>query len=333
LAAAAIAGAALACYNPASAGAEPVKLRMGWVVVPADIHPLIPELPRGVTVHLGHSYVFDAVHFDAAATQVTAMAAGDIDLCSIPYPAVGAALRNAGMEDLRIIADGFQDGAPGYYTGEYMVRNDAGIRAIEDLRGKVLATSGQGGAQDIALRVALRQHELEDKRDVTIVESRFPNMKAMLLDGKVDLVGVLPPFSRDPELRAKAQTLFTMRDIVGTTQMVVWTGRKGFVEKHRAEVVDFLEDALRALHWMSDPANADAVAEIAARVGKQPAERFRGWIVSKEDFYRNPDGVPDLAALQRNVVTMKEVGFLKSAPDVAKYADLTLIEEARSRLH
>jgi NitT/TauT family transport system substrate-binding protein len=74
------------------------------------------------------------------------------------------------------------------------------------------------------------------------------------------------------------------------------------------------------------------VAEIAARVGKQPAERFRGWIFSKADFYRNPDGLPDLAALQRNLTTMSEVGFLKGAPEVANYADLSLIEEARSRL-
>ena len=42
--------------------------------------------------------------------------------------------------------------------------------------------------------------------------------------------------------------------------------------------------------------------------------------------------LPDLAALQRNVDTTAEMGFIKSRFDVKQYADLSLVEEANKRL-
>jgi NitT/TauT family transport system substrate-binding protein len=42
--------------------------------------------------------------------------------------------------------------------------------------------------------------------------------------------------------------------------------------------------------------------------------------------------MPDLAALQRNVETTAELGFIRSSFDVKKYSDLSLIEEAAKRL-
>ncbi|HKT19663.1 MAG TPA: ABC transporter substrate-binding protein [Stellaceae bacterium] len=61
---------------------------------------------------------------------------------------------------MRIIADESQDGVAGYYSDEAKVRTDSGIARIEDLKGKVLATTGFGAASDIALRAMLTRHGL-----------------------------------------------------------------------------------------------------------------------------------------------------------------------------
>src|SRR5207302_1401017 len=75
---------------------------------------------------------------------------------------------NAGMQDLRVIGDGFQDGVPGYHTNGYFVRKDGPIHAVEDLKGKVIATNQRGSAVDMAVRAMLAKHNLQDKRDVTM---------------------------------------------------------------------------------------------------------------------------------------------------------------------
>jgi NitT/TauT family transport system substrate-binding protein len=55
-------------------------------------------------------------------------------------------------------------------------------------------------------------------------------------------------------------------------------------------------------------------------------------LFTKKDYYHDPYARPDLEALQRNINTQKELGFLKINIDVKKYADLSLVEEAAKRL-
>ena len=45
------------------------------------------------------------------------------------------------MDDLRVISDEFQDGVEGYYSNEFFVLKDGPVQKVEDLKGKVVATS------------------------------------------------------------------------------------------------------------------------------------------------------------------------------------------------
>src|SRR6516164_4819799 len=239
--------------------------------------------------------------------------------------------RQPRLFDLRVIADEFQDGVPGYYSNEFMVLKDSGINKVDDLKGKVLATNAAGSAIDIAMRAMLRRHGLEDKRDYSVVEAQFPAMRAMLAEKKVVMIQGTPPFSLDPELRQIARPLFTSKDAIGLSQFVFWTARKTFLDKNRAAMSDFMEDALRIARWYLDPANHDEVMQIASRVTKQPAERF-SWVFTKQDFYRDPNLLPNLKALQSNVNMTRELGFVKIDIDVPNFADLSFVEEAAKRL-
>jgi NitT/TauT family transport system substrate-binding protein len=177
----------------------------------------------------------------------------------------------------------------------------------------------------------LRKFKLEDKRDYTVVEAPFPTMRAMLAEKKVDLIPAVLPFSLDPELRKISRPLFIQRDAIGVTQMIVWAARKPFIDKNRAAMLDFMEDTVRIVRWYLDPKNHSEVMQIAARVTKQPPERF-DWVFTKKDAYRDSNMMPDLAALQRNVDMTRDLGFVRGAIDVKKHADLSLVEEAAKRL-
>jgi NitT/TauT family transport system substrate-binding protein len=261
---------------------------------------------------------------------VTALAGGELDIAPLTFSTLAALVLNARMDDIRIIADEFQDGADDYYTTPYLVRKDGPVKMIEDLKGRVVATNGIGSSIDMGLRVMLKRHNLEDKRDYTTVEVGFPNMKAMLGDGKADLVMVPAVFAYDPALRDMSRLLFTQKEALGKSDMVVWSARAGFLAKNRAAVTDFLEDALRSLTWYSDPAHHDEAVEIIAQFTKIPAERL-SWVFTKKDQYRDPGLRPDVDALHRNMQTQLELGFIKQPIDVKRYVDLSLLDEASRR--
>jgi ABC-type nitrate/sulfonate/bicarbonate transport system substrate-binding protein len=315
---------------PARAAERPT-IRIGWVAVPAELQPLLFAKP-GVSRHVHQSYELDVIRFAGTPAMITALAAGELDIAPLAYSSFGTAVEKARMTDLRIIADEFQDGAPGHYTNEYMVLKDSAIRTVEDLKGKVVASNAIGSALDIGLRAMLRRHGLEDRKDYTLVEVNFANMKSVLIDRKVDLICAVVPFVHDPELRAIARPLFTQAEAIGRTQMTMWVARAGYIEKTRAALVDFLEDYLRELRWYTDPKNQAEAIEIVARLTKLPPERFTPWLYTSEDHYRDPRGLPDLEVLQKNMETQRELGFLKAAIEVTTYADLSLIKEAGERL-
>jgi sulfonate transport system substrate-binding protein len=236
------------------------------------------------------------------------------------------------MDDLRVVYDELQDGAPGYYTGEFKVLKDGPVHTIEDMKGRVAASPGAGSALDIAIRAMLRKHGLEEKRDYTIVEAALPNLKPMLLSKKVDLAAAGTTAIIDPELQAQTRNLFTQVQAVGRTEMIMLAARSGFLQKNHAAVVDFLEDALRARHFYFDPANHKEAVAIVAQFTKQPADQLDGWIFTKHDYYRDPNGVPDVAALQSSVDVLHQLGFLKTQIDAKKYVDLSYVRAAAARL-
>lgn len=330
IAVASSAAAAAAGRRRAWAQAEPVKIRIGWVVVPASTAPLVLE-KKDILKHYGKSYVAEATRFEGTPPVITALAAGQLDIGPLAFSSLGLAIENAHMDDLRVICDEVQDGVPGHGTNEFMVLNDGPIKTIADLKGKVLATNAMGSAVDIAMRAMLRRNNLEANKDYTIVEAPFPAMRAMLAERKADLVSAVPPFSLDPQLRSIAHTLFTQKDAFGVTQLTMWTARTGFIAQNRAVLVDFLEDTIRAIRWYTDPKNHDEAVAIVARLVKVPPARV-DWAFGSRDQFRDPNGLPNLTALQNNLQQQKEVGLLKEDIDVKKYADLSMVEEAAKRL-
>lgn len=313
-----------------AARADPVTIRVGWVVPVANTPSILFEKP-GLARHLGQSYQYAPIRFASTVAMVTALATGDLDIGTLGYSAFAIAVVNAGMSDLRIIADEFRDGVDGYYADEYMVRKDSAIQTVEDLKGHVIAANSFGGAMDIAMRAVFRKHGIDAKKDVTLIEAGLANMRAMLAERKVDLAEATLPFSYDPELRALARPLFVQKDGVGTTDMIVWAARAPFLAKNRPAMVDFMADAVCAIRYLTDPTHHGEVVEIAAKFARQPAGYYENWLFTNKDFYRDPALLPDLAALQRSFDLQAEMGCIKSSFAVDQFTDLGIVREAAAR--
>jgi NitT/TauT family transport system substrate-binding protein len=323
-------GLAAASLSLGIAAAEPLKLRVGWAVAPAQLTPILFE-PPGVARHNGKSYVLEAQRHAGSSVGMQALVAGEVEIVPMIFTTLGPAIQSAGLADLRIIADEVRDGIEDYATSEYLVHKESPIQTVADLRGKTAATNAIGGGQDVFMRVMLRKHGLETPRDYAIVETNFPNMLAMLADRKADLVVGVIPFIANPAFRATGRTLFTQKEAVGPTDALFLTARASFLARNRGPVVDFLEDMLRARRWYTDPANKTQATAIIANFLKMPAAQL-GWLFTKADYYREPNGLPDTDAIQNSLGILKEFGFLKGDIDVKTYTDTSLIREAAARI-
>src|SRR5262249_35417828 len=153
-------GALLALMPPSAARADPVPIRIGWAQAPGHLAPLIRELQRRhpqVFRHFGESYIAEPIRFQGSTPQIVAMAAGEVEVAAFGSSALALAVINAHL-DVRVVADVIQDGVAGHFSQPYEVRKDGPIQAIEDVRGRRIATNAIGSASDVAMRIVLHRH-------------------------------------------------------------------------------------------------------------------------------------------------------------------------------
>lgn len=317
---------------PRTALAAPVRIRIGWVRVPVSTGPLILA-KKDILKNFGKSYIAESVKFGNSTLLAAGITSGEIELGPLAYYSMSLAIQNGNgkNDDLRIIADEMQDGVEGHGTNEFMVLKDSPIKTLADLKGKVLGAFVIGSPTDIAMRVMLRKAGLEANRDYTLIEAPYGEQWKLLADKKVAMIPAVVPFNYDPRLQAIAKPLFTQKEALGVTQLTVYAAKAGFIQKNRAAVVDFLEDMIIAMRWYEDPKNHEEVVAIVARLNGEPPAGW-DWTFTKRDQFRDPNVMPNLAALKKNFEVQKEFGLLKADFDPYKYADLSMVTEAAKRL-
>lgn len=328
---AAILSLAFAAALTGAAAAEPLNIRQGYGSAPGAMAPIIFE-QANLLKHYGQSYTVTFTRFGGAAPQMTAFAGGELDMANFAYANLGMAVINAHLDDARIIADGFQDGVPGYYSVQFFVNNDSPINGVDDLKGRVIATNAIGGAADIAVRGFMRQRHLEEKADYRLIEGGFSTLVSMMLDHKADVIALVPPFNYDPRLKDQARMVFTQSDLIGQSQMNFVVAHAAFLAKNRAALTDYYEDYLRGLDWFLDPKNRSAAIDIVAKFTKVPATQYAGWLFDKGDYYHDPNGLINIAVLKANLQLCYELGIVSQSVDPAKYLDESIVKDARKRL-
>jgi NitT/TauT family transport system substrate-binding protein len=317
-------------YTGNAAAADPLKIRIGWIVAPAELTPYM-FAKEGIARQSGSSYVLEPIHFQGSPLEITAVQSGDLDVAPFGSSSFAIAVENAGLTDLRIIADEVQDGVPGWGGPEFRVLKDSPIKTIDDLRGKVLVTNIFGGETDIAIKLTMLKHNMNANRDYTEIQAEMANMNSLLLEHKADLVDAVHPFQDDPAFRAQSRLLFRPADTLGKFELSFLTARAAYIAAHRDVLIDFLEDYVRAFHWYLDPSHRAEAIQIVAAVTKRPAATFERFLFTHEDECHDPDAMPDLDAVTSNIKAQHEVGLTKAEFNGRDYADLSLLREAIAR--
>lgn len=322
-------GAGALSATASVAAAEPLKIRIGWSTMPGHMIPVLYSNPS-ILKHYGKTYTVEPILFRGSTPQITAMAAGEIDMAAFSATALAFAVNNAGL-DVKVVADIIQDGVNGYHSDTFLVRSDSGINKPEDLKGKRIGTNAIGSASDTGMRVLLLNKGMQDKRDFTSIEVAFPNIPAMIEEGKIDMGMVVQPMSDKLVNSGKFKVLYTIADSVGPSQLVFLTARADFLAKNKAALQDFFEDHVRAMRWFMDPKNKAQKNEIIGKFMKQPPENF-DYMFTKADYYRDPYLIPNIKNLQAMVDASVKAKALPAPFEVAPHVDLTFVEEAKRRI-
>ncbi len=103
----------------------------------------------------------------------------------------------------------------------------------------------------------------------------------------------------------------------------ILTAGIGFIAKHRAALIDFLEDYVSAIRWRENPETAPR------RSTSFPASRSSPRVFSKAGSWYRARITEMVTA---NIHVEQELGLVKEALDAKEYADLGPLKEALAGL-
>src|SRR5215212_8001997 len=132
--------------SPARA-AEPLRVRIAWSTTPTEMMPILFE-KKEILKHLGKSYIAEPIRVRGSGPQITAMAAGELEIGALAPNTFVLAIHNAKLDDLKVVASSSRDVHEYYFSSEFVVVPDSPIKTVKDLKGKVIATNGIAGATD-----------------------------------------------------------------------------------------------------------------------------------------------------------------------------------------
>jgi NitT/TauT family transport system substrate-binding protein len=330
-----VAGAAVsaALLGATGAGAEPLKIRVDWSVIPGQFGPLIPTVPKydlNVYRHYGKSYVVEPLKMVGGGATLTALATGNTDVSTLSPQTLVLGVTNAHIE-MRVIGQQLSTEVPDYLQTYFWVHANE-VKTIDDLKGKIIGVSAIGSNVDSAARMVMAKHAMTPPRDFQVLEISFPTQFQALMDHRIDAAVLVPPFHLRALAEPSVKPIFGVGDAFGPVETLIWITRADFLEKNRAALVDMLEDNIRMRRWILDPkTRADAVRQVADFT-KFPADALDKWVYTHGDYYYEPNALVDIARLQKNVESMKEAGIVPQAIDVRPYVDMSLAKEAAARI-
>jgi NitT/TauT family transport system substrate-binding protein len=190
-------------------------------------------------------------YISSGTTAVTALLAGNIDICQVAGSSVVNAV--AAGQDAVMIA-----GLYNIYPASLMVI--PGIKTAQDLTGKALAISQPGSSTDVGIRMVLKQFGLIPDKDVTLLAIGEESARMAAMDtGQVAGSLLTSPDTLIEHQKGDIElaNLATMN--IPYQHTGIATTRK-YISGHQTVVEDFMKAILDAIHQMKkDPAGTKAV--------------------------------------------------------------------------
>lgn len=327
----AVAIAAVGMPTIARAAPPLIRYATGGGIGPNEIETVIylPWMQKNVLKHYGKEYDLKVTFTRGTPEAASLIAAGQCDMGTLSFAIFAASvLKDVVPGGMSIVSDIFQDARPGFKSNAYFVLADSPIKKVADLKGKTIGINAFGSAVDLVVRVVLKKNGLDPKKDVQIVEVPFPSMGPAIREKRVDCGAMVLPFMAAEEKKGGLRSLFTDADAFGPFSVIFQVSTNSFLKQNTAAVRAYLDDYVRGLHWLYDPANRKKAIEITAAFVKSPPETVGAYFLTANDYYRDHNACLKPALLQGPVDAMVKEGFLSGKVDMGKYLNTSYLPHA-----
>lgn len=215
------------------------------------------------------------------ATAVEMVSSGDVQGCLLSNMALCNAV-SAGMPVIAVadIQSAFKE-AP---LEEFYVRADSDIYSIEDLKGKKIAINLVKSSFHYTWLMELEKAGMTVD-DVTFVTLSFAEQKEALLNGTVDAIGLMQPYSGMARTDENCRQLYTAVDSFGERQFCEILLNSKWAVRYPKEAEAFVEGIAKAADWVKD--NQSEAKQIIAKYTGIDANYI-------DDYYFQPNAMVNM---------------------------------------
>jgi NitT/TauT family transport system substrate-binding protein len=324
-AAAAVLSLALAATS-GPAAAQNKKLTIGLPGIPPIFSVTLVYVAEKQGFFKKHGVDVEIRPLDNGTAAARAVVSGDIDMSWSPTPPVINQVSNA---DVPLVA------IYGMPNPDWAVGTTEQNKSCKDLAGQEVGVDSVGGARSVALRSMLaggcKDVAIDQVKQVPLGSSAGPAMLAGRLQYAVLHLDDLAEIQHQGK---KLNILLAMKNTNPTSHYLVLVARKDKMADNRDAFVRAVAGMLDAAHFMQDPKNADAVANIATVTGHTPeVNKLALQEFLNIDFWAAKDDGMAKDKIDAVSALMKKIGSIqpgKEAVTYDKFVDPSIWKDANA---
>ena len=306
------AAAVVAALGASPAAAQNKKLTIGLPGIPPIFSVTIAHVAEKQGFFKKHGVDVEIRAMDNGTAAARAVVSGDIDMSWSPTPPVINQVSNAGVPLVAIY---------GMPNPDWVVGTTEEGKTCKDLAGQDVGVDSIGGARSVALRSMLtggcKEVKIEQIKQVALGSTSGPAILAGRLHYAVLHLDDLAEIQHQGK---KLHILLAMKNTNPTSHYLILVVRKDKLAANRDAYVRALAGMIEAAHFMQDPKNADAVAEIATVTGHNKAvckDALKEFLAI--DFWAaKDDGLPR-NKIEAVAALMKKIGAIKPDKEPVSY--------------
>src|SRR6476646_6739970 len=253
--------------------------------------------------------------FDNGTAAARAVVAGDIDIAWSPTPPVINQVSNA---DVPLVA------LYGMPNPDWVIGTTDEGKSCKDLNGQDVGVDSINGARSVALRSMLTggcpDVKIDQVKQIALGSGPGP----ALLAGRLHFAVLhLDDLAEIQAQGKKLHVLLAMKNTNPTSHYLILVARKDKLKADRDAYVRAVAGMIDAAHFMADPKNADAVAQVATNTGhskevnKEALKAFLGidfWAIKDDGLPRNK--------IEATAKLMKKIGAIKADKEPVTFENL-----------